>query len=497
MPLQILSQLAADESPDVARAFADIAASLYASARREAGPVSTALAPAEIAQRFDEPMPEHGRPIAEVLERLERDVLSDANHLLHPMAMGHQVSAPLPAAVWSEVIASALNQSIAVSEMSPTLTEVERRVVRWMSDLAGFGERSAGTFTSGGTEATFTALAAARAALLPDAWESGMQGEPPALVCGEHAHYAITRAAGLLGIGARQAVRVPSDELHRMDTAALEHVLDDLARDNRKVMAVVASAGSTATGAFDDLETIGRTCEERGLWLHVDGAHGASALLSGKHRGRLRGLARARSLAWDPHKMLLMPLSAGVVLVREGQELAAAFSQAAPYLFHGDPNASPDLGRMSFLCSRRADVLKLWVALHRYGARGLAALYDQLCERAAELHALVESHPSFAPMHTPQSNIVCFRWLGSPAAGADTGAELEQGELDTLTDELRMRYNRSGEGWLTVTTLGGVRVLRVTVMNPRTTPEHLRELLDGLARTGAEVLAGRGTASAA
>lgn len=492
MTSHILSQLADDESPDAARAFADIAASLYANARREAGPVSTALTPAEIAQRFDEPMPQDGRPLREVLERLERDVLRDANHLLHPMAMGHQVSAPLPAAVWTEVVVSALNQSIAVSEMSPTLTEVERRVVRWMSDLAGFGERSAGTFTSGGTEATFTALAAARAALLPDAWESGMQGEPPVLVCGEHAHYAITRAAGLLGIGARQAVRVPSDELHRMDTAALERILNDLARDGRKVMAVVASSGSTATGAFDDLETIGRICEERGLWLHVDGAHGASALLSERHRGRLQGLERARSLAWDPHKMLLMPLSAGVVLVREGQELAAAFSQAAPYLFHGDPDASPDLGRMSFLCSRRADVLKLWVSLHRYGSRGLADLYDLLCDRAAELHAMVEEHPSFEPMHSPQSNILCFRWLG-----AEAGAQLEQQELDTLTDELRMKYNRSGEGWLTVTTLKEVRVLRVTVMNPRTTSAHLRALLDGLARTGAEILAARGSASAA
>src|SRR5690606_1065010 len=243
---------------------------------------------------------------------------------------------------------------------------------------------------------------------------------------------------------------------------------------------------------FDDLDTIGRMCEERGLWLHVDGAHGASALLSSEHRGRLRGLERARSLAWDPHKMLLMPLSAGVVLVREGQELAAAFSQAAPYLFHGDPDASPDLGRMSFLCSRRADVLKLWVSLHRYGSRGLADLYDLLCDRAAELHAMVEEHPSFEPSYSQQSNILRCRLLG-----VEAGAQLELQELDTRTDELRMKYNGSGQRWFTVTTRKEVRVLRVTVMNPRTTSAHLRALLDGQALTGAEILAARGSASAA
>src|SRR5690606_14574716 len=119
----------------------------------------------------------------------------------------------------------------------------------------------------------------------------------------------------------------------------------------------------------------------------------------------------------------------------------------------------------SFMCSRRPDALKLWVALQRYGANGMAALYEQLCERAAYLHSRVSEHADFEPLHHPESNILCFRWTG----GVPMSPELS----DTLTDELRMRYNRSGAGWLTVTTLGDRRVLRATVMNPRTTPPHL------------------------
>jgi L-2,4-diaminobutyrate decarboxylase len=234
-------------------------------------------------------------------------VLPDSNRLYHPRYVGHQVSAPLPAAIWTESLVAALNQSLAVAEMSPVATVLEHRVIQWMCELAGFGPNAGGTLTSGGTEATFTALLAARAAALPDAWSDGVGAHPPVVVCGEHAHYAVTRAVGELGLGLKSAVVVPSRDW-RMDTEALAVTLDRLAGERRRVMAVVATAGSTATGSFDELEAIGPLCHERGLWLHVDGAHGASALLSETHRHRLRGIGFARSIAWDPHKLMLLPL---------------------------------------------------------------------------------------------------------------------------------------------------------------------------------------------
>ena len=240
-------------------------------------------------------------------------------------------------------------------------------------------------------------------------------------------------------------------------------------------MAVVATAGSTATGSFDDLEAIGAMCEERGLWLHVDGAHGASALLSDRHRDTVRGIGRARSIAWDPHKMMLLPLSAGVVLVRDERDLDAAFTQRAPYLFHGGEGERVlDQGVRSFLCSRRADVIKLWVSLQRYGARGIGALYDRLCDVAMAMHDQLVTHPSFEPMHRPSCNILCFRWIGD--------GSLSDAELDEANRSLRERYNRSGEGWITATNLGGRRVLRVTVMNARTGEDDVAQIIAGLAR---------------
>ena len=158
----------------------------FAESRLGEGPVSTPLTRGELATRFDEPLPMGMRPLGDVVTRLERDVLRDANHLMHPMYLGHQVSAPIAASVWSEVVISALNNSMAVWEMSPTATVLEARVIRWMTDLIGWDAAAAGTMTSGGTEATFTALLAARAAWRPEAWTQGFGDGPlPVVLCGE------------------------------------------------------------------------------------------------------------------------------------------------------------------------------------------------------------------------------------------------------------------------------------------------------------------------
>jgi L-2,4-diaminobutyrate decarboxylase len=477
MPLHsVLSDLERDASLDVARAFVELTARYFAETRAGDGHVSTRLGADELARRFDEPLPRGPKAIELVLARLERDVLPDCNRLSHPRSMGHQVSAPLPVAVWTEALTSAVNQSGAVWEMSPAGTAIETQVVRWMCELAGFGPEAGGTFTSGGTEATFAGLLAARQAAMPDAWTKGIGANAPVVVCGEHAHYGVARAIGELGIGTDNAVVIPS-KAFRMDADALGRELDRLDRAGRKVMAVVATAGTTATGSFDDLESIGRLCEERGIWLHVDGAHGASALLSPSHARRLAGIHRARSLAWDPHKMMLMPLTASVVLVRDEADLEAAFSQRAPYLFHAGGSARRwDQGLRSFTCSRRIDAFKVWVALQRHGADGFGALYDHLCANARLMHEAVVAHPEFEAIHEPESNILCFRYVGVKTMPA--------GQLDALNLRVREEYNRAGSGWITTTVLGGRRVLRVTLMNPRTTGRDLEQTLEDLAALG-------------
>jgi len=470
--MDIMKELERDTAFEEGERFLRVVADYLAQTRTGDGPVSTPHTPAELAARFAGPMPRAGAPLARVVERVVREIIPDSNKLYHPMYMGHQVSAPLPAAIWMESVTAALNNSLAVWEMSPTGTVIETQVMRWLCELAGFGKSSGGTLTTGGTEATFTALLAARAATLPNAWQDGVGADAPAIVYGEHAHYAVTRAAGELGLGMRSAMPVPSRDW-RVDVRALRERVESLIAEGRKIMAVVATAGSTATGSFDDLEAIADVCDAHGLWLHVDAAHGGSALFSAAHRHSVAGIARARSVAWDPHKMMLLPLSAGVVLMRDERDLEAAFAQRAPYLFHGAAEGERgwDQGPRSFMCSRRVDAFKVWVALQRYGADSIGALYDHLCDTTRALYEILKAHRDFITLHEPESNILCFRY---------TRVGMSDEDLDALNRTMRERYNQSGVGWITTTVLGGRRVLRVTLMNPRTGREHIERLVEGL-----------------
>lgn len=468
----ILEILENDTRAESGAEIVALVAEYFAETRNDERKVSTTLSPEEISVRFDECLPRGGMPMQQLAQRLRLDVVADSNHLYHPMYMGHQVAPPLPVAVWTEPLISALNQSVAVWEMSPTATVMEHRVIRWMTELVGWGEESGGTLTSGGTEATFTALLVARNTLIPDAWTNGVGTNAPIVFCGEHAHYAVSRALGELGIGVSNLGSIPSRN-YRMDTAALSDAIASAQRDGRPIMAVVATAGSTATGSFDDLDAIADICDAAGIWLHVDGAHGASALLSESRARDLRGIARARSVAWDPHKGMLLPIATGMLLMRDERDLKHAFAQRAPYLFHERAGARAwDLGVESFQCSRRSDVLKLWVALQRYGADGIGRVYDHLCDMTRMLYDAIVERPDFEPLHEPASNILCFRYVGDGTISAEV--------LDALNRDLRARYNASGEGWITLTVLDGRPVLRVTMMNHRTRAHHILRLLDGL-----------------
>ena len=484
----ILEELEADTSLETGAKFAAVAARYLETTRHGDGQVSTPRSPGELARRFDEPMPRTGRTIDELIHRLEGEIIADANKYCHPMYMGHQTSAPLAAGIWIESVISALNQSLAVQEMSPTATAMEHRLMRWFAELVGYGPESGGTMTSGGTEANFTALLAARNHALPEAWEQGVGADPPFIVYGEHAHYAVTRAIGQLGLGRRRGIPVASRDF-RMDVGHLVSVLDRLKSEGHRVMAVVATAGSTATGSFDDLESIADVCAEREIWLHVDGAHGASALLSARPPAALNGLRRADTIAWDPHKGMLLPLAAGALLARRERDLDGAFAQQAPYLFSdrtelgrretAGPPRVHDQGVRSFQCSRRADVLKVWFAIQRYGTSGLGQVYDRLCATARCLYDAIGERPEFQNLHEPESNILCFRYVGAAFRKGNRTAT-DDARLDAINREMRSRYNRDGTGWITATVLDGRPVLRVTMMNPRTGASHVRALLDGL-----------------
>jgi len=393
-----------------------------------------------------------------------RDVIRDTNdpikaildhsiQLHHPAYMGHQVCPPFPSAILGDLLISTLNQSTAVWEMSPIGTVIEQEIVRWLADRAGYPPESLGTAVSGGSAANLTGLLAARAR-----WRArGGEGSPVILASAD-THYSAARAAAIMDIG--DVIKIETDDRHRMNVDALERALR---AHGANVLAVVATSGSTATGAFDELEKIREIAGD--TWLHVDAAHGASVLLSEKLRHLVAGLDRADSFSWDPHKMLWMPLSLGAILVRDGQWLRRAFEADAPYLFHAERELD-NLGAVTIQCSKRADAIKLWLTLRMFGTQPFTEALDKVTEITRYQYEQLAASDDFEPMHEPEFNILCFRYRGS----------------DEQNLELRERLIRTGEAWITSTVLKGRRVLRVTMINPRTERTHVDAMLESLRR---------------
>lgn len=400
---------------------------------------------------------------ASLLDVLRDDILPAGLAVHHPRNMGHQVAMPLPMAALCDLIAALTNQAMAVYEAGPTATLIERQVIQWLAELIGW-QGAEGVLTSGGAQANLTALLAARQVKAErDVWKDGVAcAAPLKILASEHAHYSVARAAGIMGLGTEAVIKVATDKAGRMDVKALTSAHQQTVRNGGHVIAVVATAGCTPTGSIDPLEAIGTYCNAQNLWLHVDGAHGASMLLSSQYRDKLRGIELADSVVWDGHKLLYMPAPVSAVLFKNPQHSFAAFAQEASYLFQGE-SAQDETYNTSYRtleCTKRMMGLKLWAAFSLYGVDGLGALVDKVFTTARSLAVKLQKAPDFELLMMPETNIVCFRYR--------TGDQ----------SELRKKLVESGAFHLTQVSLHGEIWLRTTIMNPFTSNPDLDFLLE-------------------
>ncbi|HEX8437472.1 pyridoxal phosphate-dependent decarboxylase family protein [Archangium sp.] len=445
---------------------------LAGSTRRE-GPVLPWAPPATNVERFPADFPEE--PSGDFPALVSR-VLEASHHLHHPHYVGHQVSAPLPLAALSDFASSLLNNGMAVYEMGPVATAMEHNVLRWMAGVLGLPEGAGGVLTSGGSAGNLTALLAARQAKAGfDAWNGGATAGPPLTVLvPETTHYCVSRSTRVMGWGAEGITPVSVDARYRLRPEALEDALAAAKRAGRRPIAVVASAGSTATGAFDPLEAVADFCAKHGLWFHVDGAHGASAALSPRYRHQVKGIERADSVVWDAHKLMMMPALITAVLFRDANRSFEAFAQEASYLFHGqDSRRWSDVALRTLECTKEMMALKLYACLHVLGTKLFADSITDTFDQSRRFAERLQASGDFELAVPPDCNIVCFRHTpqGVPAA-----------ELDALQLRLRESLVTSGDFYLVQTTLGGRVWLRTTLINPLTTDEDLEALLQALRR---------------
>jgi len=388
-----------------------------------------------------------------------RTYLAEGTRLHHPAYLAHQDASPDFPAALADFIHGASNNPTAIYEMGAAGTTVEFAVLEWMLERVGFGADGGGVLTHGGSLANLTALLAARAAAAPDAW---VDGNPVnlALLAPPSAHYSLTRATGILGLGTNCVVPLAVDDLGRIDVARLPESLEH----GRRPIALVANACATGTGLYDDLRGVGEFCRAHGIWFHVDGAHGASALLSDEHRRLLDGIELADSVIWDAHKMLRTSSLVAAVLTRRHADLDAAFRQEGSYLFYGDQRF--DLIGRTVEGTNAEQGLKLFLNLAWRGERGLGDYVARQYATAHRFWELATERPGFECPYEPESNIVCFRY-----GTADQGV-------------IRERMMEEGSFHLSSTDLGGSRYLRITVIAPATDERTLTSLLDHIAEMG-------------
>lgn len=414
----------------------------------------------------------------EWLHFIEHTLLAKELHIHHPRNMGHQVSTPLPMTALCDVISALTNQAMAIYETGPIATLIEHQVIRWCCELVGFGQDSSGILTSGGAQANLTALLAARQRFYArqkiDTWRKGLfEQTPPRILVSEHAHYSISRAAGIMGLGTQHIESIPCNDRGQLSISHLEKTIETLKANQTPIMAVVACAGCTPTGSIDSLDAVATLCEHHHLWLHVDGAHGAALLLSEQRCKDLAGIERADSVVWDGHKLGYLPATVSAVLFKQTEDSFAAFAQEASYLFQGE-TMQDEFYNQSYRtleCTKRMMGLKWWTAFMLYGAKTLGALIDHVNQRAQQLASLIQARPALCLLMPPALNIVCF------------GLHLPhhtQTEQNMIHQAVRQHLVQSGQFHLTQTQLDGKIWLRTTLMNPMTTEADLIALLDAI-----------------
>ena len=404
----------------------------------------------------------------------------------HPRFWGWVNSPPAVMGVFADALAAAMNPSCAGGNHAAVY--VERQVITWFRDLLGFPAESMGLLVSGGSMATMTGLAVARHVKSGvDVRASGLRDAPRpfAFYMSPEGHGCARKAIELLGFGSSAIRTLPVDADFQMNVDALDQAIeDDLARGVQPI-AVVASAGTTNTGAIDDIDRIADVCQRHGIWLHVDAAYGGPAILSTAYAARLAPLARADSVALDPHKWMFVPVEAGLVMVRDAAAMRSAFSLVAPYL-RTDGSSSgvggpPWFSEYGFQQTRGFRALKVWMTMQQFGLQGLKAAIEDNLALAAYLADSVRAAPDFELMAPPGLSVVCFRFADASAS--------DEASMGALNKRLLERLQLGGEAFLTSTELGGRFVLRACIVNYRSRRSDIDRMLAAIRTIGRELVA--------
>lgn len=427
--------------------------------RQPAADVADAMV---LAASFREPAPERGQDIAAILDRLAPAVAKSFNSA-GPGYLAYIPGGGLYAAALADFIACAVNRYVGMEQAAPALARIEMTVVDWLAGLMGYPAGAGGILTSGGSLSNFSALTTARAAKLPENFLSGT------IYVSSETHHSLLKAARLAGFPRRNVRVLPVDARLRLVPAALDDAVREDRSRGRRPFLVVASVGTTNTGAIDPLREVLEIARRHDLWVHADAAYGGFFRLATGGEALMAGIEECDSITLDPHKGFFLPYGTGCLLVRDGEALRRAHQETAEYLQDVQHReGSVNFADISPELSRDFRGLRIWLPVQLHG---LAAFREQLAEKLALARFVYDelrSDALFEMLDEPQLSIVAFRLRG-PAAEADAkGAELMR------------RVNAGGRVFLSSTRIAGRHALRICVLSFRTHRDRVEEAVAAL-----------------
>lgn len=423
-------------------------------------PVLPAVEPGELTGRLPGAAPESGESMEDILKDFRELIVPAATHWNHPRFHGYfSISGSTPG-ILAEALIAALNMNGMLWKTSPAATELEQVTLGWLRQWLGLPESFFGVIFDTASVGALHAIAAAREAADPEARQAGHR-RPLTLYTSEHAHSSIEKAAIAAGIGQDLVRKIPVDEDYRMRTGALrEAIRDDLAA-GRQPFFVAATTGTTSVTSIDPVPAIAGICEEHSLWLHVDGAYGASAAVAPELRHVIDGVERADSLVVSPQKWLFSPMDLSVFYTRRPDVLRRAFSLIPEYLRTTEDEKVLNYMDYSLPLGRRFRALKLWFIMRRLGREGAASIIRNHVSWANEFAEHLKRDGRFEIVAPTPLSLVCFRVKGS----------------DEQNQRLLEAINATGAAFLSHNVMDGRFVIRYAIGNIQTTREDVEAVL--------------------
>ncbi|WP_019937856.1 pyridoxal-dependent decarboxylase [Bordetella sp. FB-8] len=436
-------------------------------------------APDSVRRRFSQDLPRRPSDLGEIHQRFMTEILPYGIGNVHPGFMGWVQGGGTAVGMLAETLAAGLNANVGGRSQIPI--EVERQITRWMRDLFGFPASASGVFVTGTSTANLIGvLVASRARLGLQVRSRGLAAQAQRLVAyaAVSAHGCVAQAMDIAGLGTDALRLIPLDADLRMQPQALRAAIAADRQAGYTPFLIVGSAGTVDVGAVDPLPELADIAQHEGVWLHVDGAFGAMAMLSPELAPKVAGIERADSIAFDFHKWVQVPYDAGFVLVRDGQQHLDTFAADAAYLkretrgMAGDSpwpcDFGPDL-------SRGFRALKTWFTLQVYGADALGRAIANSCRVARHLAARVQAEPVLELLAPVSLNIVCFRYL---PAGIDGQ------QADSLNAAIVVALHEAGVCAPSTTTVNGRLAIRAAIVNHRTGTADVDHLVQGVLQIG-------------